>query len=232
MYIDALAKLGVGGSHPGGLSLSKELLESQTIHAQTEILDVGCGTGLTSVYLYTHFNCRVTACDKHLLMIKKANQRFQLADVPVHATYEIAESLSYQEEIFDFVLSESVTAFTNISKSLAEYYRVLKQGGKFIAIEMSHDETLDETELKKMEHFYGIKNIRTRSEWVEDLKANGFLNIKVQPFHVDKLQTNSEYDFNPSPELGPEIYDTIVEHEDLMSIYRSNIVPLILTAEK
>ncbi len=71
-YTNTLAELGVGGAHPGGLALTKEMLKNEDINSQTMILDAGCGTGLTSSYLYEQYQCRILACDIHAGMLKKS----------------------------------------------------------------------------------------------------------------------------------------------------------------
>lgn len=50
-YQDALAYFGVSGAHPGGLTLTKFLLEQEKITSHTTLLDGGCGTGQTSAYI-------------------------------------------------------------------------------------------------------------------------------------------------------------------------------------
>ncbi|MDY0396172.1 class I SAM-dependent methyltransferase [Virgibacillus halophilus] len=70
-YLDCLAKLGVGGAHPGGLQLSRQLLSKEDIHADMSILDVGCGTGQTVSYIAQHYPCRVIAMDNDERMVKK-----------------------------------------------------------------------------------------------------------------------------------------------------------------
>lgn len=50
-YQDALAYYGVNGAHPGGLSLTKYLLQQERITSTTQLLDAGCGTGQTSAFI-------------------------------------------------------------------------------------------------------------------------------------------------------------------------------------
>lgn len=75
-YHDLLAYFGIGGAHPGGLALTKDMLSQEKIKARSKILDVGCGTGQTSAYIAKNYGCDVTALDCHPLMIEKAQQRF------------------------------------------------------------------------------------------------------------------------------------------------------------
>ena len=92
-YMDMLALLGVGGAHPGGLHLTKQLLEKEEINIDTSILDIGCGTGQTSAYLYCRYGCEITACDINATMVQKANKRFEQLKLPCKATIEDIENL-------------------------------------------------------------------------------------------------------------------------------------------
>lgn len=76
-YLEFLAKFGVGGAHPGGINLSKELFKAESIQQTSHILDVGCGTGQTAAYLATHFQANVTGIDINPIMIEKARHRMK-----------------------------------------------------------------------------------------------------------------------------------------------------------
>lgn len=52
-----LALLGIGGAHPGGFYLTKQLFDKEKITSETSILDIGCGTGQTSANLYCKYGC-------------------------------------------------------------------------------------------------------------------------------------------------------------------------------
>lgn len=50
LYFELLAEIGIT-KHPGGLSATKEMIEKCNIKRNYQILDVGCGIGVTSCYL-------------------------------------------------------------------------------------------------------------------------------------------------------------------------------------
>lgn len=77
IYLEVLAELEVGGAHPGGLRLSKKILETLDIDEETKILDVGCGTGQTMAYIAERYGCKVTGIDVQEKMVEKANHRFK-----------------------------------------------------------------------------------------------------------------------------------------------------------
>lgn len=232
MYMDAIAKMGVGGAHPGGLSLTKKLLEKEQINQNTYILDVGCGTGLTSSYLYEQYRCRVAACDIHPTMIEKANQRFQKNNVPIKAIHGNSHSLPFQDEILDLIISESVTSFTTIEKSTSEFNRVLKPNGKFLAIELSLNEGVSEINIKKYKQFYGFKKLLTIKSWNDVLSNSNFSEVNILPYKIKLSKPDTSNDFQPSMNLNMDVYDTIMAHEDITKEFLTEVVPCIIHAYK
>lgn len=229
-YMDALAKMGIGGAHPGGLALTKELLENEKIYENSSILDIGCGTGLTAAYLFEKYQCNVVACDLHSLMIKKATARFQENKMPVKVIMGNAESLPFEDQTFDYILSESVTTFTNINKSLNEYHRVLKPNGKLVAIEMCRASKVSDTELNKFKDFYQVNEVLSIKEWKKRLIECNFSSVTLEKYMISEI--GSDVDFNPSKVIGKDVYDTMLVHNELSKQYIHKVFPCIICAEK
>jgi ubiquinone/menaquinone biosynthesis C-methylase UbiE len=82
-----LTSFGVGGAHPGGLKLTKNILSREYID-QKSILDVGCGTGQTSAYIAEKYQCAVTAIDNNTTMLEKAKKRFSSLASPRNNYYK------------------------------------------------------------------------------------------------------------------------------------------------
>lgn len=47
-YIDFLAYYGIGSAHPGGFTLTKQLLAQLPFRHGANVLEIGCGTGKTA----------------------------------------------------------------------------------------------------------------------------------------------------------------------------------------
>lgn len=232
MYMDVLAKMGVGAAHPGGLTLTKGLLDKEAISEHTHILDVGCGTGLTSAYLYEQFQCHITPCDIHPIMIEKANKRFAKISEHLQAVFGNSEALPFEDGSFDFILSESVAAFTNINKTITEFYRVLKPGGKVIAIEMGAKGNIGGSEVKRFKKFYKVNTILTAKEWATILIENHFKHVHISEYQLDMNIPETNQDLlNPDP-LDDTMLKTIAEHQELSNLFLNKIIPYIITAIK
>lgn len=97
------------------------------INTTTKILDVGCGSGISS-----QFDCKVVGVDPSIRLIKQN---------PKHKIIGVAETLPFKNNQFDYVISvTSIHNFKNIKKSINEIKRVgkgnfvfsvLKKSGKF-----------------------------------------------------------------------------------------------------
>ncbi|MDQ0243482.1 ubiquinone/menaquinone biosynthesis C-methylase UbiE [Bacillus fengqiuensis] len=223
-YTDMLALLGVGGAHPGGLHLTKELLAEEGITNATTILDIGCGTGQTAAYLFWEYGCKVTACDLNETMVQKANKRFERMDLPLKAQIGHAEQLSFANETFDIVLFESVAAFTDLSLSLKECRRVLKKGGVALAIEMIKEPHLSEQDEHLLTGFYRFQSILTEKQWIERWEQAGFSVVTSGCEHMLE-QDNQSIDFGTEFDLSARIpstvYDLLDEHERLTEKFQS-----------
>lgn len=178
-YIDLLALLEVEDAHPGGFNLTKQMINLLPITSDSEILEVGCGSGKTASYLYDRFKCPIITIDINERMLKKAKKRFEQNNLPIKLYRANAESLPFANETFNFIISESVTSFTNIKKSLREYVRVLNNEGYFLAIEMTTERPLSIYEQKDIENVYGISKTYTVQEWNMYFQNAGFKDIKV-----------------------------------------------------
>ncbi|MBE3569731.1 MAG: methyltransferase domain-containing protein [Bacillales bacterium] len=146
----------------------------ENISRRSNFLDAGFGTGQTAAFLSKSFRCSAIALDKHPVMIQKANQRFFNEQLPIKAIQGNVENLPFPDDTFDFVLSESVAAFTNIAVSLTEFCRVLKPGGVLFMIEMTAEKPLQPSELNDIKRVYGISKVLLEKEWIHQLNLSGF----------------------------------------------------------
>ena len=107
-----------------------------TIHPGEAVLDIGCGAGVDSL-VAAHLvgpAGRVIGVDVTAEMIAKARSNLERLDLP-QVSFQIgeAESLPFPDHDFHVIISNGVLNLTlNKKKVLAEAYRVLKPGGRFM----------------------------------------------------------------------------------------------------
>jgi len=131
VYLQLQADLGVT-KHLGGRAATVELLELCHIGPGKYVLDVGCGVGFSSVFLARQYGCRVSGVDALDRMIERARERVKRARVEDKVELRVADaqSLPFEDDLFDIVLCESVLPFVpDQAKAVREFVRVAKAGG-------------------------------------------------------------------------------------------------------
>lgn len=221
IYLEVLAELGVGGAHPGGLRLSKKILETLDIDEETKILDVGCGTGQTMAYIAERYGCKVTGIDVQEKMVEKANHRFKDLQLSIQCQRGDVESLPFDRNSFDYILSESVLTFTDLENALKEIKRLLKESGTFIAVEMVKEKELPEKDLEKLQQFYGFKEILTEEMWCHRLSSAGFHRVQIEKEEVQAGEADLDVvpDFHLSENVDESHFQHLMEHQKLLAKY-------------
>src|SRR5688572_2044696 len=107
------------------------------------LLDVAGGTGdLTERFLRAGGpGCNVTLFDINPEMVEVGRKRLAEAGLSDRVTFTIgnAEALPFPDKSFDaYTIGFGIRNVTHIDKALAEAYRVLKTGGRFLCIEFSN----------------------------------------------------------------------------------------------
>ena len=118
--------------HVGSLGATEELVTLCHIDRDAYVLDVGCGVGQTPCYLAKTYGCRVVGVDILDMMIRRSKERAKREGVEDRVEFRVAEAenLPFEDETFDAVICESVTAFPkDKQRAVDEYVRVVKPGG-------------------------------------------------------------------------------------------------------
>ncbi|MFH1638497.1 MAG: class I SAM-dependent methyltransferase [Candidatus Woesearchaeota archaeon] len=128
-YFDLQAEMGIT-KHLGGLESTEKLVKLCRINKDSYVLDMGCGVGATSCYLAKKHGCSVVGVDISKRMIDRAKERAKEQGLEIEFVRADAQKLPFENNSFDAVISESVTAFpNNKAKALKEYRRVTRKGG-------------------------------------------------------------------------------------------------------
>ena len=218
-YTDFLSKFGVGGAHPGGFELTKEIVRTKNITSDSRILDIGCGTGQTAAYLASEYSAVVTGIDRHPIMVEKAKKRMKKEHLPVEILQCSIENVPLQNDTFDFALAESVLAFVDKPTALNEIFRLLKDGGQLIAIEFTINKPLDAATINEIKQFYGFESLLMEQDWIRYFKQAGFTTIQLEPKHpLNQHDSIPEFDY--SQHVERELYDIMEQHHEIIRKYK------------
>ena len=130
-FFDFAAEVGLT-KHIGSLEATKRLIELCHISKSSYVLDVGCGVGATACFLAQQVGCRVMGVDILPKMVERSRQRASREKVADRVEFRVgdAQDLPFEADLFDAVMTESVTAFPpDKQKAVSEYARVTKPGG-------------------------------------------------------------------------------------------------------
>ena len=129
-----------------GMRSTREKTAWQEIFTETfgkeklNILDVGTGPGIVAFRL-AELGHDVTGVDLSEEMIKNARENAAIFNLPVDFRRGDAENLPFKDESFDAVINRAVLwTISNPEKAIAEWWRVLKPGGKLVIIDGTWDD--------------------------------------------------------------------------------------------
>jgi len=130
-FFDFAAEVGLT-KHLGGLEATEELIELCQIGEGSYVLDIGCGAGQTPCFIAKRYGCRVVGVDILKRMIERSRERAEREEVADKVEFRVADAqdLPFEDDLFDAVITESVTAFPeDKQRAVKEYARVTKPGG-------------------------------------------------------------------------------------------------------
>lgn len=145
------------------IDLIEELLRWARVEQPTQVLDVGCGIGGSSLYLAEKYGARVTGITLSPVQAERATQRAREAGRADRVSFQVADALHlpFADQSFDLVWSlESGEHMADKVKFLQECYRVLKPGGLFLMATWCHrptgDQPLTTEEKNHLEAIYRV----------------------------------------------------------------------------
>jgi len=130
-FFDFAAEVGFT-KHLGGMEATEKLVELCHIGEGSYVLDVGCGAGVTPVYLAKTYGCRVMGVDIVPRMIERCEERARREGVADRTEFRVADAqdLPFDDGLFDAVITESAAAFPEDKQgAVNEFARVTKPGG-------------------------------------------------------------------------------------------------------
>lgn len=118
----------------------KEMVGWLAPRAGMRILDVAGGTGDIAFRMIKRAACEVTVCDINQHMVEEGRDRAIDKNMRSGLAWMCgnAEALPFPDNTWDaYTIAFGIRNVTHIDKALAEAFRVLKPGGRFMCLEFS-----------------------------------------------------------------------------------------------
>lgn len=188
-FFDFAAQVGIT-KHIGSLEATEALIELCHIGKDKYILDVGCGVGATPTFIAKKYGCRVVGVDILPAMVERSKERAKREGLSDRVEFRVADAqdLPFDDNLFDAVITESVTAFPkDKQQAVNEYARVTKPGSHVGLNESTWLKVPPPPELIAWASQDLGANIGplTSSEWTGLLANAGLSDIVTKTFAID-----------------------------------------------
>jgi cyclopropane fatty-acyl-phospholipid synthase-like methyltransferase len=189
---------------PNSMRIIEEMVKHLDINEGMRIMDLGCGKGLTSIYLASNFDVTVYAVDLWIPATENYQRfkEFGLEDriIPIHAD---AHELPFADEFFDIIISVDSYHYFGYEKEYLDknLAPLLKKGGRISVgvpgLQMEFNGNIP----VEMEPFYKEEYHFHTCSWWKDLWSGSELveNIQCRELECHKeawnewLRCDNEY---------------------------------------
>jgi tocopherol O-methyltransferase len=131
------------------LQLIEHLAQLANVKPNSDILDIGCGFGASSLYLAKQYNAGVTGITISSVQVEMAKQAAAGEQLDAQFLLMDAEAMCFQKQ-FDVLWSvESISHYQNLEEFFASAAKLLKPGGSFAITDWFKKKNLTRDETRK-----------------------------------------------------------------------------------
>jgi ubiquinone/menaquinone biosynthesis C-methylase UbiE len=164
--------------HPGGLQATKLLAEKCKISSDMIILDAGCGSGRSDIFIAKQYGCRIVGVDIDSGTLLKAQAEAVSNGLGDRVVFRLADAnvLPFQYQTFDGAIFQAALIFTNKTKALQSVYQNIRSGGFLGVIELAWKKPPTENIVTKVKETLcaAAVNTETHSDWIRLFRKLGF----------------------------------------------------------
>lgn len=176
--------------HPGGFETTRRLGKMLNLSPGSRVLDAASGKGTTAVLLAKEFGCEVVGVDYGGNNVEASRALAQAEKLEGRVQFEQsdAESPPFGDKCFDAVICEcAFCTFPQKAVAAAEFYRVLRPGGRVGISDLTRIEVLPGDLDGLLAWIACIGDAQTIENYTAYLRQAGFSVDQVEP-HPAVLQ--------------------------------------------
>ncbi|MFA6849251.1 MAG: DVU_1556 family methyltransferase [Selenomonadaceae bacterium] len=162
--------------HPGGITLTKKLIEHCDFSPNAAVVDIGCGSGITVGYLHDYCGVNPIGVDLAKARLEEGRKRH----TELVFLQEDSEKLSFADGSIDGIIMEcSLSVMRDKPKTLSEVSRIMAPGGKLGITDLYIRQVLAENSYCYLPETHTGKDIcKVKYNLLAMLKKNNF-QIKI-----------------------------------------------------
>ena len=159
---------------------NKHLAELSDVREGNKILDAGCGVGGSSIYMAKNHKALVTGITLSELQVKTARENATFHKVGDLTNFQVMDfcKTKFQDESFDIVWAcESSSSAADKELMVAEWYRLLKPGGKLVLSDFfktKENQQDKENLLDKWTEIWAMSPLISSTSLIHIMKTSGF----------------------------------------------------------
>jgi len=174
------------------LQLIEHLAQLANVRPRSDILDIGCGFGASSLYLAKHFDATVTGVTISPVQVEMAIQAAAREQLDAKFLLMDAEAMNFRKQ-FDVLWSvESISHYQNRQGFFVSADKLLKPGGSFAITDWFKKENLSRAETRKfiepIEEGMFVE-LRVMDNYEEFLKSNGLQIVRREVLNRNCAKT-------------------------------------------
>lgn len=200
----------------------REIAINSFINENSNVLEIGCTNGFSSLEINKITNCNVVGIDINKHSIKNANEKIKLNyldESKIKFEYGNAEDLSkFEDNTFDLIICGNAISFiNNKGKAFKELIRVLKPNGFISVVPIWYKEKPNISIINKVNNELGFKiKCYYEKDWMN------FENKKLELYYKKDY-----YFIFCSKEKIKNYVNTVIDSKEHLKIYNTEEIKAI-----